>query len=461
MVNKQHPLYKMSAFDIFQKAEEIKRKFQTVYPKTAVEIPDMTWKSAFNYETTPILNRNIIRAFDFNLKDEVFVGSKKFEVNSLFREYQQLTRVNVSQKFFVLNFICDEKYPGETATVTKDRLVENILRKGVTANGGKTYNIVGCSSSQLQRRSFYFMQGSLEDCEDQIHEFIPNLHDLERKKGVEKRTKYVGLLFTGCQYIVDLPKNAEFQVIQNSDIENNGFNFTDGCGSVSYQLANWIWNNNPQLQKKWKTLPSVWQIRYYGKGALCKGVLVVDYGDKNRRRLVLRPSLMKIEGIHSQNVSKLLENKLGIVSATTRPLEGKLNKQVIALLSSTIAPSHLLSIQESHLREIRNCRKDPLVALKRYAKTRQTNCFEKLLRKHAINVVPPGFVSLPGMLQQVSTEKLQVPLACARLMIGAAFPKYLHEYLKEGQCVVLNEFGFVQGNNGHLSFSFILRFSFY
>ena len=39
-----------------------------------------------------------------------------------------------------------------------------------------------------------------------------------------------------------------------------------------------------------------------------------------------------------------------------------------------------------------------------------------------------------------------IPLACSRVLIGASFPEELNDFLEEGQCVVLNEFGFVEGD---------------
>ena len=79
---------------------------------------------------------------------------------------------------------------------------------------------------------------------------VIDIDSLEKKKGIPKRVKYVGLLFTGCQEIVEMP--TKFDVKHIGDVEFNDYTFTDGCGIMSIKLAKKIVENSTELQKKWK-----------------------------------------------------------------------------------------------------------------------------------------------------------------------------------------------------------------
>ena len=407
----------------------------------------------------------------FDLDEECFQDGKELEVNSLFFEYifnqnekfleesktssKQEMKSKLTDKipqnednFFVVNFVSKKFNPGDTQTMFKDGIVENILRKGISANGGQTYNIVGCSNSQVQKRSFYFMLGSDEECKLVIKSFIHDLSALE-KKGVAKRTKYIGLLFTGCQYIVNLPEDVK--IIKTDDIERKhvdiNHNFTDGCGFISFGLADWIWKNNPILREKWKQIPSLWQIRYCGDGKICKGVLIVDYRTENKISITFRSSLIKVAATRNGPVENCLKFKLGIVSTSQNAKIGCLNKQVVALLSANIPCEKLLEIQLSYLNDVKTARNDPISALKCLSRGKQVDSFRRLLQDYRISVIPSSFATLPQNVEILANEKLKLPLACARLLMGASFPETLNSNLKTGECVVLNEFGsFIDGD---------------
>ena len=416
----------------------------TSEPHYNVHISDRLWKKAGSAQTK---NKNFhLRSFDYDLDHNCFVPTKseQQDVKSLFFDYLQ-QHGKSSHDFFVLNFMSTGgKGEIEESQINRDAQTEKILRGGVNANG-RHYNIVGCSNSGVQKRSFYFMSGTETQCRQLLLKFIPNLEQLARKKGIAKRVKYAGLLFTGCQYIVDLPQQFKFKIA--TDVEKGTYNFTDGCGLISLKLAEKIWKSNTILAKKWKKLPSVWQIRYYGNKCLCKGVLIVDYGQKDEMVLTVRKSLVKVPAANDDSeVSKYLRARLGIVATSLKPKVGKLNKQVVALLSSNVNKDALISIQSDYLDRVSKARNNPLDALFCFALKGQFNNFQQLLRKHAIDMVPPGYLNLPQQVQKIQSEKLQIPLANSRLLLGASFPERLvGSEPKEGQCVVKDEFGFVEG----------------
>ena len=63
------------------------------------------------------------------------------------------------------------------------------------------------------------------------------MKQVEVKKGVPKRVKYAGLLFSGITP-VQLPK--EVIVEQITSIKNQKYDFTDGPGLISMKLAIWV-----------------------------------------------------------------------------------------------------------------------------------------------------------------------------------------------------------------------------
>ena len=440
---------------------------ECVQPQFAVEIPSDIWNVASSTKSsaTSKIAGSTIRSFDFELNGNYFASANSLNVNSLFFEYALKVTLNFTVKpscedqhkrlpitvwnkklntdqFFVVNFVSNLDIRAKSAMLDED-FIEKVLRGGVKANGS-IFNFLGCSNSQVQNRSFYFMQGSLCQCEQVLNQLI-NLQKLNLK-GVQKRTKYVGLLFTGCQQIVNLPEKVRINTVE--DIERNGYNFTDGCGFISYALAEWVWRNNAEIYKKWSYVPSVWQIRYYGDGKLCKGVLVVDNREKTEHSITFRHSMVKVavNDFGLQKANKCLRLKLGIVSTNHQAKIGKLNKQVIALLSANIPKEKLQSIQDFFLQQTENARTDSVAALHCYSLKLNLPMFGKLLRQHKASTIPSEFVSLPFQVENLDSEKLKIPIAGSRLLIGASFPEIFHgRRLRESECVVLSELGPVLG----------------
>jgi hypothetical protein len=103
--------------------------------------------------------------------------------------------------------------------------------------------------------------------------------------------------------------------------------FTDGCGLISYALAKLLAD-----QLKLCFVPSVWQVRYFGHGSICKGVLVTDHASVTDHILTFRSSLRKLQT--QPRADAIMQQKLGIVrySGTAKP--ASLNSQICRLLSA-------------------------------------------------------------------------------------------------------------------------------
>ena len=67
---------------------------------------------------------------------------------------------------------------------------------------------------------------------------------------------------------------------------------------------------------------------------------------------------MKLNSINNQ-WSECVNNKLGVVDYSTPKKVGKLNQQLICLLSANVPSKTLLELQQSHLDFVRHCWYDP------------------------------------------------------------------------------------------------------
>eukprot|EP00121_Abeoforma_whisleri_P009342 Awhi_evm1s8586 len=110
------------------------------------------------------------------------------------------------------------------------------------------------------------MKGSKKRIGQVLHEN----GDFSKLQTVSKLMSRIGLLLSQCQPTETLSFEKNITIID--DIERNGYNFTDGCGKISYSLAKKLKSSldSPSIPSN-SYLPSVYQIRYKG----CKGVVAL------------------------------------------------------------------------------------------------------------------------------------------------------------------------------------------
>ena len=276
-----------------------------------------------------------------------------------------------------------------------DYIREKMLRNGLYSPSEEDhFEILGCSNSQVRNYTFLFRRvtgavhlrknqsGKNVRSEHLLLSILPKLKELEKKKGVSKRVKYTGLLFSGVRCFVDLPKNITI-IKEIGSIDRDGFDFTDGTGLISIKLARHI-----SSQMKLNSVPSVFQIRYGGMiddqdAYICKGVLLVDPTEENQFIISFRKSMKKVQltSNHACDWTKHMNHKLGIVDYSQKKI-GKLNQQLVCLLSANVPHQDLLSIQNFHLENVRQSWHDPfalgfLTAMD--AKERMWDSYEQLL----------------------------------------------------------------------------------
>ena len=109
-------------------------------------------------------------------------------------------------------------------------------------------------------------------------------------RNVAKHAARMGLCFTSSYATVVTRPNEVNELLE--DIERNGYNFSDGIGKITPDLAMEITARLPLIDRY---PPSVYQIRYAG----FKGVMAAWQGQNDGIRLSLRSSMRKFESTHS------------------------------------------------------------------------------------------------------------------------------------------------------------------
>lgn len=143
-----------------------------------------------------------IMIFEYDIPNKCFYFKGYQQPVSIFFEIYRKHHNNTKADDFIVVKISEKNE--QESIMLRDQVVGNILQNGVIFKG-KKYEIVGCSNSQVQKKSFMFGKVSLGCGQIVEKEYIPEIKEVERKKGVAKRVKYAGLLFTGCRYMLDLP----------------------------------------------------------------------------------------------------------------------------------------------------------------------------------------------------------------------------------------------------------------
>ena len=221
--------------------------------------------------------------------------------------------------------------------------VKHVISEGVWVNG-TVFNFLGCSSSGLKSRTCYMFQGSKHEVEKVLAECFV----MKKDTPVSKRLKRIGMLFSELKLTSVIVPDSD--VIEVPDIERDGFNYTDGCGGISKDLAEQIREGAAIVEPH---LPSVYQIRYQG----CKGVVALDPTLK-RGKLMIRPSMKKC-----QSGSKpFLE--IGLCDYSRPYSYGHLNRQFIMLFSALgIKDEVLIRKQEDHFSNLEKLAEDPEVTI--------------------------------------------------------------------------------------------------
>lgn len=296
------------------------------------------------------------------------------------------------------------------------RVVKHVIDGGVWVNG-TVFHFLGCSSSGLKSRTCYMFQGS----KGEIERMLAECFVMKKDTPTSKRMKRIGMLFSELKLtsVVVVDKD----VIEMLDIERNGFNFTDGCGGISKDLAEKVKERVGIVEAY---LPSVYQIRYQG----CKGVVVLD-PKLASGKLMIRPSMKKC----LSGSKPFLE--IGICDYSRPYSYGHLNRQFIMLFSALgIKDEVFIKKQEAHLARLEKLAEDPEVTVQMLYWRNMPELARKVVECQGMlgesKSLKRELMSLQSKLFD-KLDRLQIFIPESRCIFGVCDPLGILSY---GQCFV-------------------------
>ena len=294
-------------------------------------------------------------------------------------------------------------------------VVVKLLKKGLLING-EEYSFLGCSSSGLRSRTCYLYKGT----KVHVQTLLEKCGAFSKIRSVSVRIKRIGLLFseaypTGIQLSYEDTSEVE-------DIVKGEFNFTDGCGAISKDLAMRIVKQTKLVRDYF---PCVYQIRYQG----CKGVVMIDPGLKENE-IIVRKSMRKFDpGIDPFPEVWLCNH--------SRPYSyGHLNKQFIMLLSGLgVGDEVFLAKQTEHFSRIELMTVDPTTAFEMLQWNNQPDLAARVSRYSQVQlkddeIIQSRLSHLKSKLVE-KLEKLHLLISKSRTVFGVCDPLEVLDY---GEC---------------------------
>jgi len=305
------------------------------------------------------------------------------------------------------------------------------------------FKFFGHSPTQLRSRQCAFYSTYLERQFGPYENLISKFGNFEMKN-VSKRAARIGLLLSTATPAVKLDDDLK-QVTVIEDIEHDNFNFTDGCGLMSYDIAaeikkDAVYPFKYQYEKQVPEFPSVYQIRFKG----CKGILMLDETLTNQ--IALRKSMIKFDWNpeKKQNWLRIVEHGKAVSFPNSYSF---LNLQFIRLLSALGVPDEVfLKKLDTYFEELARILVDEevqvryLCAYKRYDLAERiltTHCVDDETRRELKRCQATGQMQKPRTNQpkykfsdQTKTEKITIklPLDMSRLVFGVADTSSKLEY---------------------------------
>ncbi|RPB21622.1 RdRP-domain-containing protein [Terfezia boudieri ATCC MYA-4762] len=211
--------------------------------------------------------------------------------------------------------------------------------------GGRVFSFLGFSGASLRNHTCWFMapfehEGEYIDAPA----LIAKLGDFSHITTPGKCAARIGQAFSNTYKSVEVPQASEKRI---DDVERNARCFSDGCGTISIEMIDRIWQNDRSIARG---LAFVFQIRFAG----AKGVVSLDttlQGDV----LCLRPSMVKFEGSDSRHIE--------ICSSAQKPLPMFLNRPLIKILEDLgVDDRTFLALQADEVKKLRDASHTPALA---------------------------------------------------------------------------------------------------
>ncbi|KAF1947306.1 RdRP-domain-containing protein [Clathrospora elynae] len=236
--------------------------------------------------------------------------------NRIIRKYEA-----DADRFIRVKF-SDEKTEGQLRNMPNDRAeavfdrVRRAMKNGIVV-AGRYYEFLAFGNSQFREHGAYFYAPTSSKSADDIR---LSLGQFSHIKTVAKFGARLGQCFSTTRAM-----RVTVKIRNISDIERNGYNFSDGVGKLSLFLAQMA-AQELGLSNAFDDPPSLFQFRLGG----CKGVLALDLKITGNE-VFIRPSQQKFE-------AEFMGLEIIRSSALATPF---FNRQVIIVLSNLGVRDHV------------------------------------------------------------------------------------------------------------------------
>jgi RNA-dependent RNA polymerase len=237
--------------------------------------------------------------------------------NRIIRKYEA-----DADRFIRVKF-SDEKTEGQLRNMPNDRAeavfdrVRRAMKNGIVV-AGRYYEFLAFGNSQFREHGAYFYAPTSSKSADDIR---LSLGDFSHIKTVAKFGARLGQCFSTTRAM-----RVTVKIRPISDIERNGYTFTDGVGKLSPFLAQMA-AEELGLSNAFDDPPSLFQFRLGG----CKGVLALD-PKITGNEVHIRPSQQKFK-------AEFMGLEIIRSSALATPF---FNRQIIVVLSNLGVPDHII-----------------------------------------------------------------------------------------------------------------------
>ncbi|KAK7694554.1 hypothetical protein QCA50_001740 [Cerrena zonata] len=226
----------------------------------------------------------------------------------------------------------------------------NFLHEGLII-GGRKFNFLAYSQSALKEHAVWFVKDFItpEGVPVTAQSIIASLGDFTRPDPqlVYCPARYAARIsqaFTATDSSTEV--EAE-EIFRDEDIldPTGRWNFTDGVGTISREMAIAVWKELRKKRRKARrstTYPRAFQVRFQGS----KGMLSVDHRLEGKV-ITLRPSMIKFEAPESTNIE--------IARAFDKPGPFYLNRPLIMILEQLGVPYETFeALQDRAVRDAQN-----------------------------------------------------------------------------------------------------------
>lgn len=371
-----------------------------------------------------------------NIKYNPRVGNKTSDPESytlkVAKEQEKAKSCPLYRKHGVMNFLLLDFDKSVDKTIVKAVLSEGLV---IQVDGKKDYYVFfGHTATQLRQKTcvLYNKSALKVPFEQLISEF--GIFDMNN---VSKRAARIGLLLSSSKVVAQLKEN---QIKFIDDIELHGFNFTDGCGFISAEIAKEVVDKletGHHFKHQLPPYPSVYQIRIQG----CKGVLILSKDRKWKGCIAIRTSMVKFKwnpkwesrsfdlGIVNDGKGISFPNRFGV-----------LNRQYIRLLSGLgVKDEVFLKKQSNYFKDLSEIESNQEVQMRLLCAYEKYDLVDSLLQTTNGKTDDSIMAELCRLQQKYCSrfkgktlsEGLRIPLEKSRVVYGVADPSGM---LKEGRC---------------------------